>query len=51
MNHKEFADALISKGYTPYLVAMFDRMLSDLESRSDELSQLTSVKITVEVSI
>lgn len=51
MNHKDFIEALIAKGYTPYLADMFEKMFSDLEGRAKELSQLTSFVFQVNVFI
>lgn len=51
MNHEDFKKFLTDKGYTPYLVDMFDKMLSDLQTRSGELGLLTGLSISVEVKL
>lgn len=48
--NKEFIEALVSKGYPRYLAEMFDKMLSDLQGRASELSKLTGMSFTVEIS-
>lgn len=47
--NKNFIDALVSKGYPQYLAEMFDKMLTDLQGRADELSKLTGFTFSVNI--